>query len=68
MTVNELKKMIDKLPSDFEIAMLTANAVARPIEIEPVNRFAFEISPGKCGGFRDASRAFLLRPAKEIMS
>ncbi len=68
MTVSELIRELGKLPADFEIAVFTANAHARPPSIVRVNQFAWT-NQGDVprAGLHDPSRAYLLRPEQEIV-
>lgn len=67
MTVSEFINELRKLPSDAEVALLSAAAFARPPEIRRVNRFAGWDGLGRGAGFNNPANAYLIRPAKEIV-
>ena len=65
MTVAELIGELKKLDQSFEVGLLTANAYARPPSIERIDPCAWVTNSNR--GFRDVTRAYLLRPEKEII-
>jgi len=68
MTVGELVAQLQRLDQRAEIAVLSASAMARPPEITRVNPLAWNGHDRRSNfGFADASNAYLLRPAQEII-
>jgi hypothetical protein len=68
MKVGEFIKALQQLPADYEIAVLSHTAHARPPVVQRVNTWAWSNGPRNCtGGLQTPSRAFLVRPAREII-
>lgn len=68
MTVGEFIQQLQKLPADFEIAVLTQGAIARPPSIQRVVASAWNVTAGSGrAGLDCPARAFLVRPAREII-
>lgn len=71
MTVAELIHALQQLPPDYEVAVLAASAMPRPIEVCRVTEWAFRGESDGQGkqwsGFKDPRHAFLLRPLREMI-
>lgn len=68
MKVGEFIKALQKLPADYEIAVLSHTAHARPPVIQRVNTWAWSNGPRySTGGLLTPSRAFLVRPEREVI-
>jgi len=62
--VREFVAELQKLPQDFEIAILAASAHARPPVLEPVNQWAWMQTT--CG-LENPAHAYLIRPMKDVI-
>lgn len=65
MTIAELIRELQSLPATCEVAMLTANAHARPPSLVPVNPAAWDSQNST--GLRNPSNAYLIRPAQDVI-
>lgn len=60
-TVADLIKELQRLDPDAEIGLVAASGFVRPVVVIRANQWAFR------GGFRNAARAYLVRPAQDIV-
>lgn len=67
MTVAELIETLRGLPQDHEIAVFGTLAQPRPPVVERANPWAHPRGEFTAQGFADPKRAFLIRPAREVV-